>query len=69
MDVVESKHEDDESVSKLEVMLNSFQFHLHKESYISFVYVLTRSRSFAETKNRRLKQLIYDKLGEVTNKV
>ena len=59
-EVVESKHEDDESVNKLEVMLNSFQFHLHKESYISFVYVLHLSTTFEERKNIRSKQLVYD---------
>ena len=67
LEVVESKYEDDDSINKLEVMLNSFQFHLHKESYISFVYVLHRSLPFEDSKNGRSKQLIYDKLVEVTN--
>ncbi len=67
MEIVESKHEDGESVKKLEVMLNSFQFHLHKESFISLVYVLYLSPSFTYSKNIRSKQLIYNKLEEVTN--
>ncbi len=69
MEVVKRKHEDDESVIKLVVMLNSFQFHLQKESYISFVYVLALSSLFKDSKNTRSKQLIYDKLVEVSNQV
>ncbi len=66
---VESKHENDESVNKLEVMLNSFQFNLHKESYISLVNVLNLSPLLGNSKNERSKQLIYDKLVEVSNQV
>jgi hypothetical protein len=62
------KDEDDQSIEKFKVMLHSFQFLHNKDSFISLVYVLNKSPFFGESKNRRSKQVTYDKLVEVSRK-
>jgi hypothetical protein len=68
-EVLKSKDEDDESINKFKVMLHSFQFLQNKDSFISLVYVLEKSRHFRESKNRRSKQAAYDKFAEVRSKL
>ena len=69
VEVVKSEDEDDESIYKFKVMLHSFQFLHNKDSFISLLYVLQRSRYFEESKNRRSKQVAYDILVEVSRKL
>ena len=65
MEVVMSEDEDDESIEKFRVMLHSFQFLQNKDSLISLMHLLHRSGYFEESKNRKSKKVVYDKLVEV----
>jgi hypothetical protein len=69
VEVLESEDEDNESIEKFKVMLHSFQFIHNKGSFISLLYVLQRSRYFEESKNRRSKQVTYDKFVEISRKL
>jgi hypothetical protein len=68
-EVLKSKDEDDQSIEKFKVMLHSFQFLHDKDSFISLVYVLYKSRHFRESNNRKSKQAAYDKFAEVRRKL
>ena len=50
-------------------MLDSFQFLSNKDAFISFLYVLNKTAVFVISKNSRSKQLIYNKLVEIRNKI
>jgi hypothetical protein len=69
VEVLKSEDEDDKSIYKFKVMLHCFQFLQNKDSFISLIYVLQRSSSFRESKNRRSKQAVYDKFAEVRSKL
>jgi hypothetical protein len=69
MEVLKSRDEDDKSIEKFKVMLHSFQFLQNKDSFISLLYALHRSAGFDDSKNRRSKQVTYDKLVEVSSKL
>jgi uncharacterized protein YfbU (UPF0304 family) len=55
MEALESKDEDDESIKELRIMLDGFQFNSNKDSFISFVSILSRKRSFYDNKKRKSK--------------
>jgi hypothetical protein len=69
LEVLKSEDEDDESIYKFKVMLDSFQFLHNKDSFISLLYVLYQSDSFLNSKNNRSKQAAIDKLEEVRSKL
>ncbi len=46
IEALKSKDEDDESINELQIMLHSFQFNSHKDSFISLVRILSDQTDF-----------------------